>query len=295
MQSLHKHSNQEEPSNFLIGALAWHGSVTPRILFSVIVTGLYTFALAWIDAHYCKLPRFAVTPFEYTGAVLGLVLVFRTNSGHDRWWEARKFWGGIVNQSRNLLIMTASYGTNNQAWQQEMRKWIISFSFAAKESLRLKKDFDDLTDLLNADEITQLQQAPHMPNFVAHKIASLLESARFKQQLPELIWIEFEKQRSLLIDYIGGCERILKTPMPLVYAIKVRRFILIYLLLLPFSFLNEAGLYSPLIAILVAYPLLSLDRIGFELQNPFAIKNLSHLPLDTICQTIKNNGLALKI
>ena len=82
--------------------------------------------------------------------------------------------------------------------------------------------------------------------------------------------------------------------MPLVYVIKVRRFILIYLLLLPFSLIDEAQVMSPFIAVLVAYPLLSLDRIGLELQNPFAVRNLSHLPLDSICNTIKNNALALK-
>lgn len=294
MQTLHKHTNQEEPNNFLRGALAWSGSVTPRILLSVCVVGIYAFGLAWIDANYHNLPHFAVTPFEYTGAVLGLLLVFRTNAGYDRWWEARKLWGGVVNQSRNLLIMTASYGTGNAAWQQEISKWIVAFSFTLKESLRLQKNFDDLTDLLNPNEIAQLQQAQHAPVFAANKIASLLELARFKQQLNHWTFAEFEKQRILLIESLGGCERILKTPIPLVYAIKIRRFILIYLVLLPFSLIDKAGLMTAPIAILVAYPLLSLDRIGLELQNPFAIKNLSHLPLQTICEGIKNIATTLK-
>ena len=290
----HKHTNKEESNNFLLGALAWHGSVTPRILLSVCVAGIYAFGLAWIDGNYLNLPHLAVTPFEYIGAVLGLLLVFRTNAGYDRWWEARKLWGGIVNQSRNLLIMTSSYGAGNTQWQQDMQKWIVAFSFTAKESLRLQKNFDDLSDLFTTDEITQLQKAPHAAVFTANKIAALLETARFKQQLNHWILAEFEKQRSLLIDYIGACERILKTPIPLVYAIKIRRFILIYLMLLPFSIIDKAGLMTAPITILVAYPLLSLDRIGLELQNPFAIKNLSHLPLQTICEGIKNIATTLK-
>ncbi len=290
----HKHSNKAEPDNFLRGALAWHGSVTPRILLGVIVASLYALSLAWVDAHYYQLPRFAVTPFEYTGAVLGLLLVFRTNAGYDRWWEARKLWGGIVNQSRNLLIMTTHYGAGNTLWQQEMCKWIVSFSFSSKELLRSEKNFADLSDLLTADEIAQLQQAPHAPLLTAHKIAALLETAHFKQQLSPWILTEFDEQRSLLIDYVGACERIVKTPIPLVYAIKVRRFILIYLLLLPFSIIDKAGLMAAPIIILVAYPLLSLDRIGLELQNPFSIKNLSHLPLQTICESIKAVANTLK-
>ena len=289
-----KFTNKAEHPNFLLGALAWHGSVTPRILLSIFVTGLYTYGLFYFDSYYYKLPRFPVTPFEYTGAVLGLVLVFRTNAGHDRWWEARKLWGEIINQTSNLLVMTWNYGENNLVWRNEMTKWLVTFVFAHKESLRLQKDFEALKDWLSEDEISALQNAPHSPLFVTHKIAALLEQGRVKQQFDLFTFAEFEKHRAALIDSIGGNERILKTPMPLVYVIKVRRFIFIYLLLLPLSLIDEAQMMSPLVAVLVAYPLLSLDRIGLELQNPFAIQNLSHLPLDAICNTIKNNALALK-
>lgn len=287
-----KLANQEENKNFLRGALAWHGSVTPRILSGVLLTGLYTFGIFYLDNHYYKLPRLEVTPFEYTGAVLGLVLVFRTNAGHERWWEARKLWGAIVNQCRNLMVLTWNYGENDFAWRNEMIKWIVTFPFAVKESLRLQKNFSALNNWLNESEITDLQNAQHLPLFVSNKIAALLEQARHKQQIDLFVFTQLEKQRAALIDSLGGCERILKTPMPLVYAIKARRFILIFLLLLPFPLINEAGIMSPLVAILVAYPLLSLDRIGVELQNPFSKRNLSHLPLDTICETIKNNAVA---
>jgi putative membrane protein len=289
-----KFTNREEQHYFLHGALAWHGSVTPRILLSVLVMGLYTYGLFYLDMNYYKLPRFAVTPFEYTGVVLGLVLVFRTNAGYDRWWEARKLWGAITNQIRNLLVMTWNYGESNQAWREEMMKWLVTFAFAHKESLRLQKDFDALEDWLSADEIVALQNAPHSPLFVSDKIAALLQQARSRQQFDPLILLQFEKQRAALIDSIGGNERILKTPMPLVYVIKTRRFLLTYLVLLPFSLIDEAQMMSPFIAALVAYPLLSLDRIGVELQNPFARKNLSHLPLDLICDGIKANALALR-
>ncbi|MCX7066223.1 MAG: bestrophin family ion channel [Methylococcales bacterium] len=289
--TMHKHTNREEHDNFLRVALMWRGSVTPRIILGVLIMAIYTYSLIIIDEHYYKLPHFQITPFEYTGAILGLVLVFRTNAGYDRWWEARKLWGGIVNQSRNLLIMSWQYSEENPQWRKEISKWIITFSFATKESLRLQKDFDDLTDILSEQEIAELKNAKHSPVYVASKIAKLLNQARHKQTIDLFSFQEMEKQRGILIDHLGGCERILKTPMPLVYAIKTRRFILIYLLLLPFSLINPVGLMAIFITVLVAYPLLSLDRIGYELQNPFAIKNLSHLPLETICMGIKSVGV----
>lgn len=286
-------TNREEYPGFLRSALMWRGSVTPRILPSLLLASLYPLALALVDRYWLELTVLEVTPFEYTGAVLGLVLVFRTNAGHDRWWEARKLWGGIVNQSRNIMASGLNYGPEDKTWREDLVKWTIAFSFAAKESLRQRKNFDDLGDLLTVDEMERLQTAEHMPMFVAGKLAALLHKARFAQQLDAYAFLELERQRALLVDYIGGCERILKTPMPLVYAIKTRRFIFLFLLLLPFSFLDKAGFYSVIIFLLVAYPLLSLDRIGLELQNPFAKKNLSHLPLDAICHTIKTNGMDL--
>ncbi len=289
--AIHKHTNREEHDNFLRVALMWRGSVTPRVLVSVLITAIYTYSLIIIDERYYKLPHFEITPFEYTGAILGLVLVFRTNAGHERWWEARKLWGGIVNQSRNLLIMVWQYSADNPQWRKEISKWIITFPFAIKESLRQQKKFDDLKDILSEQEITELKNAQHSPVYVSSKIAELLNDARNKQTIDLFTFQEMEKQRSLLIDYLGGCERILKTPMPLVYVIKTRRLILLYLLLLPFSLIAPVGLMAIFITVLVAYPLFSLDRIGYELQNPFLIKSLSHLPLETICLGIKSVGV----
>jgi putative membrane protein len=88
-----KYSNKEEHDYFFIGRVSVEGAVTPHILWSIFVTGLYTYGLFYVEQNYYLLPCFAVTLFEYTGAVFGLVLVFRTNAGHERWWEARKFMG----------------------------------------------------------------------------------------------------------------------------------------------------------------------------------------------------------
>lgn len=299
-RSIQLHSNKEESPDFLRSALMWRGSVTPRIMPSLLLLTCYCGLIVALDQYWRPLPYLDVTPFEYTGVVLGLVLVFRTNAGHERWWEARKLWGGIVNQSRNIVIEALNYsqipdsGPEQRLWRTDIVKWTVTFSFAAKESLRNGKSFDNLTELLSKQELEELKSAVHMPMFVANKIASLLQQARARNYIDGFAFMGLEGQRILLIDYLGGCERILKTPMPLVYAIKARRFILTFLLLLPFSLIENLGFSAVFIFLLIAYPLLSLDRIGIELQNPFATKNLSHLPLHTICDGIKLHCLAFR-
>ncbi|CAM2955409.1 bestrophin family ion channel [Legionella anisa] len=103
-----------------------------------------------------------------------------------------------------------------------------------------------------------------------------------------------EELRQAVLDCQGACERILKTPMPFVMAIKSRRFILLFLIILPVALVNYSAYINPIIVTLVAYALFSLDQIGVELQNPFSIENLSHLPLNDICNTIENNIMEIK-
>ena len=107
-------------------------------------------------------------------------------------------------------------------------------------------------------------------------------------------FIQIDRERALLIDHIGACERIVKTPLPRAYSINIRRFIVFFLLTLPFSLLHllDNDWLVPFITMLVAAPLLALDQIGVELQNPFSTSNLSHLPLDDISAGIERNLLA---
>jgi putative membrane protein len=123
----------------------------------------------------------------------------------------------------------------------------------------------------------------------------LLGEARDKSQLDSFAFLQLDKERATLIDHIGACERILKTPLATVYSIKIRRFIALFLLTLPFALLlrTNSDWLVPIITVLVAYPLISLDQIGIELQSPFDRSNLSHLPLDDISKTIEVNLLGL--
>jgi putative membrane protein len=97
------------------------------------------------------------------------------------------------------------------------------------------------------------------------------------------------------VDHLGGCERILRTPLATVFSITARRFLFLYLLSLPFALLNKlrADWLTPVMTAAVAYALLALDQIGIELQQPFSPRSLSHPPLDDICRNLQRNLLAL--
>jgi ion channel-forming bestrophin family protein len=283
--------NHPETKSFIATAFAWHGSVTPRVLPRVAVAAAYA---AFVYGCSTIAPKFSVpvTPFEYSGAVLALILVMRLNAGHDRWWEARKIWGAIVNQSRNLSLVIYGYSANKDENVVSGLKWVAAWPHVMRESLRNEKSLVEVAELVGEQEAIRLRNAENMSMYVGVKITDVLSKLR-NNGLDSFAFLRAETERSQLIDAIGACERIRNTRMPLVLAIKTRRFILLFLLLLPLSLVDRAGLLTPLIVALASYPLFSLDEIGAELQNPFSSRNLSHLPLDRICRTISGNVMGL--
>lgn len=295
--------------SFWAGALTVRGSVSLKVLPDVLGFGLIAAVIVFIS-HAVK-DRYAadlsvpVGPFEAAGAVLGLLLVLRTNAGYDRWWEARKLWGSIVNQSRNLVAIGLANGPDDLAWRGRLVRRAAALPYVIRDQLRGRRDVVEARRLLGDEEADRLAEAGHMPGLVAAALDRLLREA-LERGMPPMSYHQAEAQRAGLVDHLGGCERILKTPLARSSAIQVRRFVLLFLGTAPFAllsdftsgwpplpFLNrEVGASDwivPLFIMMMAYPLLSLDRIGMELQNPFDPRRVDHLPLDDICTTIEKN------
>lgn len=277
---------------FFRDAFAWHGSVSRKVLPSVVVFGAFAAA---VHGLYHVVPSIAleVGPFEIAGGVLGVLLVLRMNAGYDRWWEGRKLWGGIVNQCRNLSTAAVAVGPRDQRWRGEVVRWTAAFAHAARCSLRGERQIPEIEALLGPSVAREIAAADHMPSHVARVLDRLLGEAAERGELDRLAFHALLRERMALIDHLGGCERILKTPLPRVAAIKVRRFVFLYLMTLPFGVVERAHWVVILVTAIVAYVTIGVDQVGAELENPFAVQHLSHLPLNDICATIERNVLAL--
>ena len=279
--------NDFEPPTFIQTATSIASSVLKKLIPSMITLGLWSILVVVIDMFVYRFPKVSITPTELFGAAIGILIVFRTNAGHDRWWEARKVWGGIVNQCRNYAIAALAYGPKDTLWREHIIESIAAFPYSVKDNLR------DLPYCKSATRILEHEIAAtnglHMPSIISMESAVLNEQAHSKHQISELAFFKLEEERSKLIDYTGKCERIKSTPMPLAYAIEVRRILLLFLILAPMALVGEVGIYTPLVLLLTGYPFLALDQIGQDLQSPFALESVSHLPLDNICQMIEKN------
>lgn len=285
-----------ESKSFWREAFSWQGAASGRVLPTTIAFGAFAALIYLLYISYYPNLTLEVGPHEVAGALLGLLLVMRTNAGYERWWEARKLWGGIVNQSRNLALLGLAHGPADERWREQFIRWTVAFAWVVKACLRGEKEVPELTPLLGEKEAAGVLAAEHLPCRVAQRIEELLRQACERVDgMDRFAFLQAERERSALLDHLGGCERIRGTPLARVYSVTIRRFILLYLGTLPFALLHkfEAEWLAPVVTFFVAYPILMLDQLGIELQQPFATRSLDHLPLDQICRTITENLLAL--
>jgi putative membrane protein len=273
-------------------AFALRGAATMRVLPRTLVFALLAMMVTLLH-RYAPWVALRADVMEASGLVIGLLLVFRTAAGYERWWEARRLWGGILNQSRNLMVAACAYGPADTAWRDELARWIATFAHVTRATLRDQQAIPDVAALLGEREAARIVTAGHMPSYVAGRIAALLWRARDGGHLDPYASIQMERERAALLDHAGGCERILRSPIPKVYSVTIRRFVVIYLAALPFALVAPVGLLSPAFAVLIAYPILSVEQIGAELQNPFVTRSLSHIDLEQLCASIERSILGV--
>jgi putative membrane protein len=287
--------HSEPASRFWRDSVAFRSSAPPSVYWRVLLFGAFAVLLCgndWVGHHHSEL-EVGLAPYEVAGAALGLLLVLRTNAGYERWWEGRKLWGGIVNQCRHLGVVACSYGPDDPTWRERALRLVAAFAHSARRSLRDERQLPEIEALLGADEAGRIAAARHMPAHVALLIGDHFRTACDRIGMDRFAFLEADRDLTALLEYIGGCERIKKTPLPRAYAIQIRQFLILFLATLPFALLKKVGWLTPLVTVLVAYPLLSLDEIGNALQSPFSPRSLNHLPLDDISRTIEEDLLAM--
>lgn len=219
----------------------------------------------------------------FTSVVLGLLLVFRTNTAYERWSEGRKLWGQLVNDSRNLAFKVRSFITVPELEKMRFGQLIISFSYALKHHLRNTSPSEPLPGLERSKH-----EIKHLPMHVTGRLFDHLHSWKQAGYVDMLTLVQFENQLKAFMDICGGCERIKNSPIAVSYRAFMRQGIIINLLIIPW-FLGEYSLLWVLPLILMGtYFLVGLELIAEDVEEPFGSDG-DDLPLDTICSTIRTS------
>ncbi len=268
-----------------------HKSDTVRKLWpSIILMGLLSWLVAYLELDYFDLSQNSAlknTSILHTviGFVLSLLLVFRTNTAYDRWWEGRKMWGKLVNDSRNLSVKL-------NALLPEDDK-VSRIYFANKIKLFAKVLHTHLTSestkyMLDEEEHPEYEdylKAQHPPTKIVGKMYVALQKLERERVLTPQDKIILNENLNGLLDVAGACERIKNTPIPIAYAVFIKKFIFVYVLTLPIGYVFTTGYFIVPLVMIIFYVLLSIELIAEEIEDPFN-GGTDDLPTAKIAQNI---------
>jgi ion channel-forming bestrophin family protein len=266
------------------------GRVLACFVWATVITLLYLYGDHWLD--HLAIPE---TAHSLVGTSLGLLLVFRTNASYDRFWEGRKLWGGIVNETRNLARQAASWLPADRDLANQTIRWTIAYAYSTMSRLRGgSPDLGPMQSHLPAAEATSVLSSNHVPLAVLCRITDIIRMARERNVIDSHQMQCMDQNVQSLTGYCGACERIRSTPLPFAYAVHLRRALMVYCFTLPFALVDRFGLVTIPVTLVVAYILFGIEEIGVEIEDPFG-EDTNDLPLEKICATIEQNLLELQI
>lgn len=262
------------------------GSLVREIAYRVGVCALTAIAVS-VAFHYHEDVAIPSTGHALIGPALALLLVFRTNTANDRYWEGRRIWGGIVNTARNLRRKASVLFASEPETAKKLVEWTIAWFWSAREHLVEIKSVGPASQLSD-EEKARAVAAAHVPSYVASQLTAIIADARKRNVIGDIQQQMFDADVQVLIDHVGACERIDTTPLPYAYAVHLRRALLLYCMTVPFTLVSTFGEWTVLPSLIVSYVLIGIEEIGTEIEGPFGRKH-NDLPLDRICTRLEAN------
>ncbi|MBL7865767.1 MAG: bestrophin family protein [Cyclobacteriaceae bacterium] len=263
-------------------------TLRPVLIFMTLYTALICYF--FLDFFHLHEKEFQSTIGMHSllGIVLGLFLVFRTNSAYDRWWEGRKLWGSMVNNTRNLAHkLNAFLPRDDKENREYFTKMIPNFVISVKENLRHGAKVKDL-DPAGPDFLAKLENIKHIPNRLSSMMYERVNQLYQKNVLTGDHLFMIDKELKEFADILGACERIKHTPIPYSYSMYIKKFIFIYIITLPFGFVTITEYVTVLIVLLISFVILSVELIAEEIEDPFG-RDVNDLPTDELSIKIRDN------
>jgi putative membrane protein len=280
---------QYNPKDWITFIFRFHKSDTFRQLLPMMIfIGLYSGGICYLEVEYWKLEENSHVKnisimHGMLGFVISLLLAYRTNTAYDRWWEGRKLWGSLVNNSRNLAIKLSAM------LHDEHDKKYLRFLIPTYASILSKHLSDaEVGKILFEDVELKINHEKHKPNQVAQvifkKINDLHQSGKLSGE--QLIILNSELQS--FTEVCGACERIKNTPIPYSYSAFIKKFIFFFVMTLPFGYVFSLGYYVIPVVVFIFYVLASLELIAEEIEDPFG-GDANDLPTAKIASNIKKH------
>ena len=220
----------------------------------------------------------------------------RNNNAYDRWWEARRLWGAIVNDSRTVTrqvcsfpVETAESGSSAAAVRAFVRRQ-IAFAYACAAHLRKQDAVAAVTPFLDDEELARIRAHSNIPNAILHQQGQALRALRDRGALGAFEHMQIDSRVTALCDALGGCERIKNTVFPRQYSFYTTIFVWIFVAFLPFALVKDLGVMVVPVTVIIGFIFIVLERVGGFIENPFE-STMNDIPMSAISRTIEINLL----
>jgi len=267
---------------------AFHKSDTFRMMLpGILGIALFTGFVTYLENEIFHATFKNTTAIHaLVGFVLSLLLVFRTNTAYDRWWEGRKAWGSYVNNARNLALKLSTFNLTSEQ-KSEFVNLITNYMNAAKEHLR---DRNIKKEIIFSQKYpaSYYNDAKHLPNKIMKALFTEVHGLFTQGVISDNQLLYINEELRSFTDNIGICERIKRTPIPYSYSLYLKKIIFLYVFTMPIGFVREFGYWSMPIVALIFYVFGSIELLAEEIEDPFGT-DANDLPTDQISETISGN------
>jgi putative membrane protein len=268
-------------------------SIPIKYLFNKVKVELIYVLIMAVIVYYIthvfqnNIPEMPLTIPAFIGTSISILISFKLNQSYDRWWEARKIWGSIVNDSRSLILqfkqfLPADENINSIAYRQ------IAWCYALGESLRGLDSKETLKKYLNEIEIEEINKQSNKPLAIIQHHYNDLKQFKNGDKLNQFSEVQLDNTLVRLVDAMGKAERIKSTVFPVTYRLFLHLMIYLFIITLSISLKNIESVFEiPLLLVLSAAFFL-LEKSATHMQDPF-----ENRPTDTavtaIARTIEIN------
>lgn len=254
----------------------------------VFVFSIVTFVISL----FIDFPIIPLGVSSFMGTAISLILAFKLSQSYDRWWEARKIWGAIVNDSRTLILQVKSFAIyDDETMHPTVRKMAyrqIAWCYSLGQALRKADPLQNVSHLLDEKELNQLQGQTNVPLGIINSHTLDVQYLLKMQAINPYQQVQIDQTLVRLVESMGQAERIKNTVFPTTYRMYLHLFIYMFLGFLSISLVEMEGFWQIIVLTLISIPLLLLEKTATYLQDPFEGVP-TDTPVTSIAKTVEIN------
>lgn len=236
-----------------------------------------------------KIPEMPLNIPAFLGTAISILLSFKMAQSYDRWWEARRIWGAIVNDSRSLVLQLQNFTQSSSSeFVVKMAQRQIAWCYALSSRLRGLEPPLKVAAHLEDKEWSEIKDKRHLPLAILQNQMDDIKQLKDSNLISNFEQIQMDSTIVRFTESMGMAERIKNTVFPTTYRYILHLSIYVFLIVLDIALKNFDYIYQIPLLMIIAAIFFLLEKSSTNLQDPFS-NDPTDTPMDAICETIESN------